>query len=41
VRVHKWRYSLFFSTSIEAGELLVLACFHSQRNPKHRQGRVS
>jgi plasmid stabilization system protein ParE len=38
-RAHKFPYSLFFS--IEANELLVVACFHGNRDPKHWQGRVS
>ena len=38
-RAKKFPYSLFFS--IEADELLVVACFHSKRDPRHWQGRVS
>jgi len=36
-RAKKFPYSLFFS--IEAEELLVVACFHSKRDPRHWQNR--
>jgi plasmid stabilization system protein ParE len=37
-RAKKFPYSLFFV--IEPDALLVVACFHSSRNPRHWQKRV-
>jgi len=38
-RAKKFPYSPFFS--IEANDLLVVACFHSKRDPRHWQDRIS